>query len=340
MFNSRTPRSARPHGRSSGKGSKPNANGTKSTNSRSGQTPNARCDRVPRLRAFRCAARQNAPNLRGERIASVNGYTVTYTGKRLTQVHADIVMGVFHLMRGRAEGDTVQFRTRSFLRLIGRSTGKTDRDSFQQLIDDIIATAIRITKPDGSIGYVGSILTSAKDKALTNDTLFEVKVERDLAKLFAAGFGKIDWAKRQSLMRKPLCQWLQLYFSSFGAKPVAVAELHRLSGSASPLKKFRQNLRKALAELDKHGVVRAVLEGDTDAVRRLAPDSRAKPVTPDAAQGMLPLGPPLSARAQAEFAARYPEKDIRQCIADMVACLDKKKRDGRKSRSRGPTGSF
>ena len=44
---------------------------------------------------------KNTQYLRGEYIACINGYTVTYTGKRLTQVHADIVMGALHLMRGR-----------------------------------------------------------------------------------------------------------------------------------------------------------------------------------------------------------------------------------------------
>src|SRR5579872_7139600 len=53
---------------------------------------------------------KNTQYLRGEYIACINGYTVTYTGKRLTQVHADIVMGALHLMRGRPQGDTVEFR--------------------------------------------------------------------------------------------------------------------------------------------------------------------------------------------------------------------------------------
>ena len=271
---------------------------------------------------------KNTQYLRGEYIACINGYTVAYTGKRLTQVHADVVMGALHLMRGRPQGDTVEFRVRPFLRLIGRHTGKTDRDSFRQLIDDVIATAVRITKPDGKVGYVGSILAKAKDIEVGNDTLFVLEVHREIARLFESGFGTIDWEKRKALMRQPLCLWLQLYFSKFGTRPVAVAELHRLSGSTAPLKKFRQNLRAALSVLESKGVVTARIDATTDAVRR---DQRAaalpsRPVAKPSpsTQGALPLGPSVSARAKAEFGKLYPEHDPEACARSFTNWLARK----------------
>jgi hypothetical protein len=275
---------------------------------------------------------RNTQYLRGEHIASINGYTVAYTGKRLTQVHADIVMGALHLMRGRPQGDTVQFRIRSFLRLIGRQTGKTDRDSFRQLVDDVIATALRITAPDGKVSYSGSILTKAKDISDEDDTLFVLEVNRELAKLFDNGFGTVDWEKRKSLMRQPLCLWLQLYFAKF-TKPVAVAELHRLSGSTAPLKKFRQNLRTALAVLEKKDIASASIDRDTDSVRYAA-SSKSLPATASSTSGLLDANqvqrelplvgqhvPGVSLRAKETFRALYPGKDADRCLADFAAWL-------------------
>jgi len=277
---------------------------------------------------------KNTQHLRGEHIASINGYTVSYTGKRLTQVHADIVMGALHLMRGLPQGDTVEFRIRSFLRLIGRHTGKTDRDSFRQLVDDVIATALRITAPDGKVSYSGSILTKARDVSEDDDTLFALEVNRELAKLFDNGFGTVDWEKRKSLMRQPLCLWLQLYFAKF-TKPVAVPELHRLSGSTAPLKKFRQNLRAALEVLRKKGVANAWIDREIDAVRyaplsSAIPDARAAAPSKHAPQQpelplVSPHCPAISAQARARFREMYPNRDVDRCLADFAAWLKEKK---------------
>ena len=272
---------------------------------------------------------KNTQFLRGEHIASINGYTVSYTGKRLTQVHADIVMGALHLMRGLPEGGTVQFRIRSFLRLIGRHTGKTDRDSFRKLVDDVIATALRITAPDGKVSYSGSILTKAKDASDEDDTLFVLEVNQDLAKLFDNGFGTVDWEKRKSLMRQPLCLWLQLYFAKF-TKPIAVAEVHRLSGSTAPLKKFRQNLRTALAVLEDKGIAKAWIDRETDSLRYAPPTYQghgANLPAADATQGELRLlsaaAPNVSARAKSRFGELYPDLDADRCLGDFAGWLAK-----------------
>ncbi len=237
-------------------------------------------------------------------------------------------MGALHLMRGRPQGDTVEFRVRPFLRLIGRHTGKTDRDSFRQLIDDVIATAVRITRPDGKVGYVGSILSKAKDVEYGDDTVFVLEVHREIARLFESGFGTVDWEKRKALMRQPLCLWLQLYFSKFGARPVAVAELHRLSGSTAPLKKFRQNLRAALAVLESKGVVAARIDTATDSVHREHRATALPPKPPakvsSSVQGTLPLAPSVSARAKADFRERYPNHDAEACARSFTDWLTRK----------------
>ncbi len=155
-------------------------------------------------------------------------------------------------------------------------------------------------------------------------TLFALEVNRELAKLFDNGFGTVDWEKRKSLMRQPLCLWLQLYFAKF-TKPVAVAELHHLSGSTAPLKKFRQNLRVALDVLRKKGVANAWIDRETDSVRyaplgSAIPETRAAtPSKPSSSQSELPLlspsAPTVSPQAKAKFRDVYPNRDVERCLS-------------------------
>lgn len=253
---------------------------------------------------------KDARSLRGAELASINGYRVIFTGKMLTQVHADIVMGALQLMRGLPEGSPVLVRPRSFLRSIGRHDGKTDRDSFRQLIDDIIATAVRITTPDGQLSYSGSILTRAKDAASDGDQAFWLEVNRDLARVFLNGFGVVDWKHRKALLKKPLALWLQLYTSRF-TKPVQVCELHRLSRSAAPLRSFRRQLKLALLELERVGVGRWYVD-DRDVMRiasapALPASSVARPeITADAR---------ISSRAEAAFRQQHPDHRFEDCLA-------------------------
>src|SRR3954463_15173058 len=46
---------------------------------------------------FAAVHMKDTRTLRGEELACINGYRVTFTGKMLTQVHADIVMGALQL---------------------------------------------------------------------------------------------------------------------------------------------------------------------------------------------------------------------------------------------------
>jgi hypothetical protein len=255
---------------------------------------------------------KDARNLRGAELACIDGYRVTFTGKMLTQVHADIVMGALQLMRGLPEGSPVLVRPRSFLRSIGRHTGKTDRDSFRQLIDDIIATAVRITAPDGQVSYSGSILTRSKDASVGGDQAFLLEVNRDLARVFLNGFGTVDWIQRKALLKKPLAQWLQLYTSRF-AQPVQVAELHKLTRSAAPLRSFRRQLKLALLELERVGVGRFAI--DPHDVMRAQEAPVLMPPRPVAAVDLGGGDARISAAARVEFERRYPERKFEECLA-------------------------
>jgi hypothetical protein len=268
---------------------------------------------------------RTAKHVRGEQIANVNGYTVTFTGRRLTQVHADICMGVWQLMRGMTEGSAVKLRTRAFLKSIGRPQGKSNRDSFRQLIDDLIATAVRITSPDGKISYSGSVLTKARDAEEGGESVFSLEVNRELARLFARGFGAVDWEQRKALKAKPLALWFQLYLSRFGTKPAALKDIAAMYGGKDTLRSFRRQVKLALLELHRVGVGCWMLCED-DIIRSVAAlpapelDARGKGLSEGAG------GPRVSAEARERFRRMFgrDEADTDRCIGDWHRWLETK----------------
>ena len=70
---------------------------------------------------------------------------------------------------------------------------------------------------------------------------------------------QIDWQQRQQLRGKPLALWLHGFYASHAAPyPLTVAYLHKLSGSQTKqLRKFKQNLTKALRDLEALGAIKA-----------------------------------------------------------------------------------
>lgn len=213
----------------------------------------------------------------GEALASINGLTVIFTGKRLTQVHADVWMGIMHLAREHYSGDTVRFRARQLLELIGRYTHQRQRAELKQWIRQLQATSVLIQDDAKQKRFGGSLLPWHEEDDGDGHTLFVVDITRELAKVLSGNFWRIDWELRKRLQSKPLALWLQTYFSRF-KRPVTVRQLHALSGSASPLKMFRYHLAKALDDLHAEGGYSAAVDRDTDTVRAAErPPARRRP---------------------------------------------------------------
>jgi hypothetical protein len=203
-------------------------------------------------------------------LASINGLTVIYTGKRLTQVHADVWMGIMHLARESYEGDVVRFRGRTLLELIGRHTHQAQREQLKGWISELQATSVAVQTDEARKRFSGSLLPEhteqdGVDETGTGETVYAIKLSRDLARILSGNHWRVDWAMRKRLQNKPLALWLQTYFCRFN-KPVTVEQLHALSGSGSPLKEFRRKLARALDDLHYVGGHSAVINREADTV--------------------------------------------------------------------------
>jgi hypothetical protein len=278
---------------------------------------------------FAAIQAKDATYLRGELIASANGLTIVFTGRRLTQVHADIWEGIMYLAgkANKSEKDYVAFTAGQLLRLIGRKTGNSQHKQLKRMISDLTATSVEIVDTRNKRRVWGSLLPKGADQDSGQDTQYSVHLNRDLVKLFARGYATIDWRQRQKLLKKPLALWLQ-HFLSDEPKPVTVDFIHKHSGStARSLRHFREQLRMALDELVKVGVLESWSIEDKDIVRtKLArsahdslPSAHDNALVVEALPSPMELIAavvPVSDDAKAEFRRRFPEHDVERCVAD------------------------
>ena len=187
-------------------------------------------------------------------VFSQNGFSIAYTGIRLTQAHLDVFESIMHLAREMPEGNTVCFTAHGLLKMIGRGTGKSDHVRLLKTLKELTATAVSIKRDDGAV-YWGSLLPEGAAKP--SQGFYRVAINRDLIKLFERGFTVIEWQQRKALARKPLAQALHVWLCSHdNPYPVTVQYLHDITGSnTKELRYFRYRLKAALDELKGVGVL-------------------------------------------------------------------------------------
>lgn len=188
-------------------------------------------------------------------VFSQRGFIVTFTGKQLTQSDLDVFEGIMHIARGTHEGNSIRFTAHHLLKLIGRATGKSQYEWLLTVLYRLTGSVVGIERDNKRV-FWGSLLP--KGAADLEDGKFIVEINRDLIKLFSNGFTLIQSNQRRALGKKPLAQALHLWINSHEGAiyPVTVQWLHDLTGSQTKeLYAFRQNLRAALAALEKVRVI-------------------------------------------------------------------------------------
>ena len=213
--------------------------------------------------------------LRKELIATQDGVRIRYTGGQLDQADLDVWEQALHLARTQALGTHCRFTEKGFLKALGRQTGKSDREWLREALARLTATAVEIS--DGRRTYGGNLMNFYRDDA-TGRTVLEISPK--LAKFYGrTQWTQIDWAQRQQLRGKPLALWLHGFYASHAAPyPLTVAYLHKLSGSQTKqLRKFKQNLTKALRDLEAIGAIEAFeIQDDLVHVRTVPSPSQQK----------------------------------------------------------------
>jgi hypothetical protein len=189
-----------------------------------------------------------------ELLASCESIEIRFKGEQLNQEDLDVCSLLFHLGRLHPLGDTCHFTAYAVLKALGRDkSGKQHTDLHQSIRRLQQPLEIKI----GRYRYFGAfVLDGVKDDITRH---YSVTLNPKLAALFAHGWTALEWKQRQELRGKHLALWLQGYYASHAAPvPVKVETLRAWSGSKTKdLYKFRQNLRAALDQLKKFGVIAA-----------------------------------------------------------------------------------
>jgi hypothetical protein len=110
---------------------------------------------------------------------------------------------------------------------------------------------------------------------------YKLKLNPELAALFAQGWTGLHWQQRRELRRKPLALWLHAFYATHAVPfPYSVAKLRELSGSqTAAIRYFRHSLRAALKELEAVGAIQGydIDKGDLVRVFKAKTIIRRKP---------------------------------------------------------------
>ncbi|MCK7582398.1 MAG: plasmid replication initiator TrfA [Chromatiales bacterium] len=193
-------------------------------------------------------------------LATWEGVTIRYTGWRLDQADLDVWLAALHLAREHHLGVRVPVTINEMLRTMGRCTRKHDHEWFKgAMAARLTACAVEITAGRKTFG--GPLIEGFERDEVTGEHVLYLSPR--LAELFEDDdYTRIDWEIRRDL-GMDLAKWLHGYIASHRATTqnphrIGLERLRELCGSETDeLRKFRQQVRDALRELQAAGVVTA-----------------------------------------------------------------------------------
>lgn len=189
-------------------------------------------------------------HLESEKIASINGVDIQYTGKAMNQEDLTVYASLISQLAKNNTGETFSTSLYKILTDIGkRNSGKNRKD----LIDTMMrlrGAAIKISQ--GEQRYIGGLIDRANINEITGR--WEITIDTKIAVLFRDDqYTRIHWNLRLGLRKKPLAMWLHGFFSSHKKPyPIRASTIQKLCMSSSSERNFRNlTLPRALSEISR-----------------------------------------------------------------------------------------
>jgi len=211
-------------------------------------------------------------------LATWEGVTIRYTGWRLDQADLDVWLTALHLAREHHLGVRVPATVNEMLRTMGRSTASSFHEWFKSAIRRLTACAVEITTGRKTFG--GPLIEGFERDEVTGEHVLYLSPR--LAVLFEDDdYTRIEWEIRRSL-GMDLAKWLHGYIASHQATPrnphrLGLERLRALCGSdRGRLRNFRDDVRKAMAQLQSAGVVTAWRITAGDALEVVRPNRKRR----------------------------------------------------------------
>ena len=198
---------------------------------------------------------KNRQAMKREVLVAQRGIQIRFTGWQLDQADLDVWEQCLHLARQHPLGTRCDFTARSFLKALGRRTGKSDHEWLKGAFARLGACFVEITHNDKT--YMGSLIDGGVRDEKTG--LYVLNLAPGLVKLYGPGmWTAVDWEQRRALgTRKPLAQWLIGFYATHAKPyPMSVESLMQLSGSRNTsTRDFKRRLKSALDELKAVGAI-------------------------------------------------------------------------------------
>ena len=203
--------------------------------------------------------------LRKVAIATVNDYSLHFTGEELRIDDEDVLLQLLHLAKGQdasPKGFQVEFSSSSMLAVLEWGNGAAAHERLRACIERLQNGSIALRHLVGNTitrDFYGSFLAAAFREGNSRASKWVVFLNEASAKLLMPR-AELDWPTRLAL-RSDLARWLQTFIESesMGAfQDHSVDELLRLSGSkAKEISNFKTSLKRAFEELSTSGVIQS-----------------------------------------------------------------------------------
>lgn len=208
-------------------------------------------------------------------VAAVEGYEIRFKGETFNQTDLDVLEGMLHVAMPHPLGKRVEFTVHSFLKALGRSTGKTQHEQFKEHVMRLVTGGIEITDTKARMTFMGTLVHKAYRDEDTGR--YVVIFDKDMLNLYEAGYSHIDWNQRMALGKSTLAKWLHGFYATHAKPyPYKVETLHNLCGSAASMKEFKRMLKKALDDLAGVGAIESWSIDQDDLVSVQRTPSRAQ----------------------------------------------------------------
>lgn len=217
---------------------------------------------------------KNRRYMKRELLDVQEGIQIRFTGMQLDQSDLDVWEQALHLAHCHPLGTRCTFTAYSFLKALGRATGKMNHEWLKSVFARLAGAVVEITH-DG-MTYGGGMLKFYREE---HSQLYALEIDPTLRKLYSAGWTATDWEQRQALRGKPLALWLHGFYSTHAEPfPHKVETLHKLSGSTNKsLRGYKQELKKSHDDLKAVGAINGYsIDGDLVSINRTPSASQRK----------------------------------------------------------------
>jgi len=207
---------------------------------------------IMRSALFGVVKRGKRAYLENKELMSWGSTSIKYTGARLMQSDQDVWLACVEACKRQMRTNVI-ISQRELMKLAKRKGSNT-----QRLWSDLVrlrAATVEVIAEKGR--YVGGLIDSAEKDEETGHIALSINPK--MLALFGGNVTHID-AEQRAALGLDLSKWLQGYICSHAStwrKPhfIGLEKLQGLCGSTATTRKFRQQIKKAMDELQQADVV-------------------------------------------------------------------------------------